>query len=260
MGGEDEIMTCAIELTEVTKRFGEFTAVDTLNLQVDAGELFAFLGPNGAGKTTTIKIIAGLLTPDRGTVRVCGHPMGRDGRLAKAQLAYVPDQPFLYDKLTGREFLEFVGQMYGLERNISKQRSAELIERLGMGGFLDQLAESYSHGMKQRTVLAAALLHEPAVLVIDEPIVGLDPKTVRTVKDLMNEITHTGRTVFMSTHTLAVAEAVADRIGIIHHGQLIAVGTLDELRRHAARSASFEDIFLDLTSDKEDTSPETVPG
>jgi ABC-2 type transport system ATP-binding protein len=128
-----------------------------------------------------------------------------------------------------------------------------------MGAFLDQLAESYSHGMKQRTVLAAALLHDPAVLVIDEPMVGLDPKTVRTVKDLMNEITRTDRTVFMSTHTLAVAEAIADRIGIIHHGRLIAAGTLDELRRHAERSASLEDIFLDLTSDEEDASPETVP-
>ena len=260
MGGQHEVMACTIELTEVTKRFGDFTAVDTLSLQVRAGELFAFLGPNGAGKTTTIKIIAGLLTPDRGTVRVCGHPMGRDGRLAKAQLAYVPDQPFLYDKLTGREFLEFVGQMYGLDRHVSNQRSAELIERLKMGAFLDQLAESYSHGMKQRTVLAAALLHDPAVLVIDEPMVGLDPKTVRTVKDLMNEITRTDRTVFMSTHTLAVAEAVADRIGIIHHGRLIAAGTLDELRRHAERTASLEDIFLDLTSDEEDASPETVPG
>jgi len=260
MVGQPGTMISTIELTEVTKRFGHFTAVDTLSLKVHAGELFAFLGPNGAGKTTTIKIMAGLLTPDNGTVHVCGHPMGRDGRLAKAQLAYVPDQPFLYDKLTAREFLEFVGQMYGLERNVFKRRSAKLIERLQMSDFLDQLAESYSHGMKQRTVLAAALLHEPAVLVIDEPMVGLDPKTVRTVKDLMNEIIHTDRTVFMSTHTLAVAEAVADRIGIIHHGKLIAAGTLDELRQHAAQNASLEDIFLDLTTDKEDASPETVPG
>jgi len=259
MVGQPGTMISTIELTEVTKRFGHFTAVDTLSLKVHAGELFAFLGPNGAGKTTTIKIMAGLLTPDNGTVHVCGHPMGRDGRLAKAQLAYVPDQPFLYDKLTAREFLEFVGQMYGLERNVFKRRSAKLIERLQMSDFLDQLAESYSHGMKQRTVLAAALLHEPAVLVIDEPMVGLDPKTVRTVKDLMNEIIHTDRTVFMSTHTLAVAEAVADRIGIIHHGKLIAAGTLDELRQHAAQNASLEDIFLDLTTDKEDASPETVP-
>jgi len=257
--GQDETMSDAVELHAVSKRFGHFKAVDALSLQVQAGELFAFLGPNGAGKTTTIKMIAGLLTADEGLVHICGHPMGRDGREAKAQLAYVPDQPFLYDKLTGREFLEFVGQMYGLEPDVIKKRSCELIDRLQIAPFLDQLAESYSHGMKQRTVLAAALLHEPAVLVIDEPMVGLDPKTVRTVKDLMNEITRSGRTVFMSTHTLGVAEAVADRIGIIHHGKLVAVGTLNELRQHAEQNASLEDIFLKLTNDQENVSAETIP-
>src|SRR4029078_8717718 len=164
-------------------------------------------------------------------VRVCGHPMGRDGRLAKAQLAYVPDQPFLYDKLTGQEFLEFVGHMYGLDRATMRSRSRELIERLEMGSFLDQLTESYSHGMKQRTALAAALLHRPQVLVIDEPMIGLDPRTVRTVKDLMLEIVRDGRTVFMSTHTLEVAEAVADRIGIIHHGRLITMGRVEMISR-----------------------------
>ncbi|MHC4441240.1 MAG: ABC transporter ATP-binding protein [Planctomycetota bacterium] len=253
-------MPSAIKLTEVIKRYGGLIAVDGLNLEVAEGELFAFLGPNGAGKTTTIKMIAGMLIADGGSIEVCGYPMGRDGREAKAHLAYVPDQPFLYDKLTAREFLQFVGQMYGLQRDVFRQRSQALIDRLEMGDFLDQLAEGYSHGMKQRTVLAAALLHHPQVLVIDEPMVGLDPRTVRTVKDLMGELTAGGGTVFMSTHTLAVAEAVADRIGIIHHGRLVAVGTLEQLRAQAASSDSLEDIFLLLTADeKDDTAPETIP-
>lgn len=242
-------MSEAIEIREVTKRFGAFTAVDRLSLDIHAGELFAFLGPNGAGKTTTIKMIAGLLTPDSGSVQLCGYPMGRDGRRAKAQLAYVPDEPFLYDKLTGWEFLGFVAEMYGLAPADKKRRLDLLIDRLELGAFMHKLCEGYSHGMKQRTVLAAAMLHEPRVLVIDEPMIGLDPKTVRTVKDLMHDMTTRGGTVFMSTHTLEVAEALADRIGIIHRGNLVAMGTLDELRAHAVASSSLEDIFLGLTSE-----------
>jgi len=249
----------ALVLELVTKRFGDFTAVDRLDLRVRKGELFAFLGPNGAGKTTTIKMIAGLLRPDSGTIRVWGYPMAGEARQAKAHLAYVPDEPFLYEKLTAREFLEFVGQMYGMPPDVRRQRTDTLIRRLEIAPFLDQLAESFSHGMKQRTVLAAALLHEPRVLVIDEPLVGLDPKTVRTVKNLMRELTASGGAVFMSTHTLEVAENIADRIGIIHRGRLIAVGTLDELRREARRSSSLEEIFLSLTAEEEDASPETIP-
>ncbi len=249
----------AIEIRGVTKRFGDFTAVDDLTLEVGRGELFAFLGPNGAGKTTTIKMIAGLLTTDRGTITVCGHAMGRDGRAAKAQLAYVPDQPFLYEKLTGREFLDFVAQMYGLAAATARQRADMLIHKLEMGPFLDQLTESYSHGMKQRTVIAAALLHQPTVLVIDEPLVGLDPRTVRTVKDLMKEMTGAGQTIFMSTHTLEVAESLADRIGIIRHGKLVALSTLDELRRGASPGSSLEEIFLTLTADETDEASETIP-
>jgi ABC-2 type transport system ATP-binding protein len=252
-------MSNAIELTGVTKRYGNFTAVSNLSLSVGEGELFAFLGPNGAGKTTTIKMISGLLIADAGDVTVCGHPMGRDGRRAKAQLAYLPDQPFLYDKLTGREFLEFVGEMYGLGRDRFQKRFDELIDRLEMRDFLDQLTEGYSHGMKQRTALAAGLLHDPKVLVTDEPMVGLDPRTVRTVKDLMREMTHRGHTVFMSTHTLEVAEVVADRIGIIHRGKLVALGTLAELRARRAQSQTLEDIFLGLTMDENDAEAETIP-
>ncbi|MGB9625118.1 MAG: ABC transporter ATP-binding protein [Phycisphaerae bacterium] len=249
----------AIRIDHVTKRFGETLAVNDLTLSVQPGELFAFLGPNGAGKTTTIKMIAGLLTPDAGRIEVCGYPMGRDGQLAKAQLAYVPDLPFLYDKLTGREFIEFVGAMYGLSPAQIEARRERLARRLGMGGFLDQLTETYSHGMKQKTVLASALLHEPRVLVIDEPMVGLDPRTVRTVKDLFLELKAAGAAVFMSTHTLEVAEAVADRIGIIHHGRLVAHGTLEEIRAEAMRSGTLEEIFLAVTADPEDAQAETIP-
>ncbi len=248
-------MVDAIQFESVLKRYGDKVAVNRISLRVAEGELFAFLGPNGAGKTTTIKMIAGLLTPHEGSITVCGHPMGTDGLLAKAQLAYVPDQPFLYDKLTGREFLHFVAEMYGIDTAKRDQMLAMLIGRLDMSEFLDQLTESYSHGRKQRVVLAAALLHRPRVLVIDEPMVGLDPRTVRTVKDLFVEITRSGGTVFMSTHTLEVAEAVADRIGIIHHGDLIAVGTLEELRARATQQHSLETIFLELT-DGDDESVE----
>lgn len=249
----------AIELEGVTKRFGRKVAVEGLSLHVGLGEVFAFLGPNGAGKTTTVKLIAGLLRPDGGSVRVCGHEVSRDGHLAKAQLAYVSDRPFLYEKLTGREFLGFVGEMYGVSREASRRRIDELVRRFEMEGFVDRLTEGYSHGMKQRTVLAAALLHEPQVLVIDEPMVGLDPKTVRVVKNIFLDWGRMGRSVFMSTHTLEVAEAVADRIGIIHRGRLVAVGRLAELRRWSTEQSSLEDIFLALTADQNDPQAETIP-
>jgi ABC-2 type transport system ATP-binding protein len=249
-------MAAAIDLHDITKRYGNFTAVDRLSMQVQPGELFAFLGPNGAGKTTTIKMISGLLLPDSGSVQLCGYPMGRDGRQAKAQLAYVPDEPFLYEKLSGREFLDFVAEMYALGAEVKKRRLDALVDRLELATFWDKLCEGYSHGMKQRTVLAAAMLHEPRVLVIDEPMVGLDPKTVRTVKDLMRELVRQGGTVFMSTHTLEVAEAVADRIGIINHGRLVAVGTPAEIKANAPEIGTLEDIFLKLTGDAADQAVE----
>jgi len=247
-------MSDAIKIDSVVKCYGENVAVNGLSLTVRHGELFAFLGPNGAGKTTTIKMIAGLLTPTEGTVSVCGHLMGSDGLLAKAQMAYVPDQPFLYEKLTGREFLHFVAEMYGIDNRERDRVLGMLTERLDIAGFLDQLTGSYSHGMKQRVVLAAAMLHQPRVLVVDEPMIGLDPRTARSVKDLFVEITQSGDTVFMSTHTLEVAEAVADRIGIIHQGHLISVGTLDELRASSTKLHSLESIFLEMTDEGEESS------
>jgi ABC-2 type transport system ATP-binding protein len=218
------------------------------------------LGPNGAGKTTTIKMISGLLEPDAGTIHVCGHAMSADDGLpAKAQLACVPDQPFLYEKLSAREFLRFVGQMYSMDRLTIEQRTAEYMDRLEVTEFADQLAEGYSHGMKQRVVLAAALLHDPAVLVVDEPMVGLDPRTVRTVKELFRERAGAGQTVFMSTHTLDVAEAIADRIAIINHGRIIACGTLADLRAKATQEHRLEDIFLDLTDPATATPRDPTP-
>lgn len=243
----DRAAESAISLTDVRKSYGRHEAVRGITLQIPRGELFACLGPNGAGKTTTIKMIVGLLRPDFGDVVVCGHHLGENGLAAKAQLAYVPDQPFLYEKLTGREFLYFVAEMYHIDRSERDRRLDELIRRLDAAEYLDQLTESYSHGMKQKVVLAAALLHKPALLVIDEPMVGLDPRSVREVKDLLKEHTRAGNTVFMSTHTLEIAESLADRIGIINHGELIAVGTLAELRQTARRQHSLEEIFLTLT-------------
>ena len=236
-----------IVLSGVTKCYGRTVAVRNLSLDISPGELFAFLGPNGAGKTTTIKLIVGLLRPNAGEIHVCGHGIVTNGLAAKVQLAYVPDQPFLYEKLTGREFLYFVAEMYGLSQSKRDRVLTTLIRKLDIGEFIDELTESYSHGMKQKVVLAAALLHDPRVLVIDEPMVGLDPRTIRAVKNLFVELTRNGGTIFMSTHTLDIAEAVADRIGIIHHGQLIAIGTLDELRAQAQQEHSLEEIFLQLT-------------
>ncbi len=241
----------AIRIDNVTKCYGRLRAVDGVSLTVHPGEVFAFLGPNGAGKTTTIKMMTGLLRPDSGTISICGISMDTDPQQAKGHLAYVPDQPFLYGKLTAREFMSFVGQMYSLEARQLEARVAEYMERLAITSFADQLTEGYSHGMKQRVVLAAALLHHPEVLVVDEPMVGLDPRTARSVKDLFRMWADEGRTVFMSTHTLDVAEAIADRIGIIHHGRIVACGTLGELKAKAEREHRLEDIFLDLTNPQE---------
>lgn len=246
----------SIHIHKVTKCYGRMRAVDDISLEVRAGEVFAFLGPNGAGKTTTIKILAGLLTPDDGTIEICGHPMESDALAAKACLAYVPDQPFLYEKLTAREFFRFVGQMYSLSSQTIEARSRCYMDRLGINGFADQLAEGYSHGMKQKVVLAAALIHEPQVLIVDEPMVGLDPAGMRTVKQLFRERADEGRCVFMSTHTLDIAESIADRIAIINQGRIVAYGTLAELKARAAREHRLEDIFLDLTTPK-DGAPES---
>ncbi|TWT45250.1 putative ABC transporter ATP-binding protein YbhF [Phycisphaerae bacterium RAS1] len=243
----------AIQLDGVSKRYGRKEAVRDLSLSLRAGEVFAFLGPNGAGKTTTMKLTCGLLRPDAGRVAICGVDMTRHSRQAKQHIAYVPDLPFLYDKLTGREFIRFTREMYGVAPAAAERRLDELTQRLDMAGFLDHLAETYSHGMKQRVALAAALIHDPRVLVVDEPMVGLDPRTIRVIKTMFRERATAGGTVFMSTHTLDIAEQMADRIGIINNGRLAALGTMAQLRTQAAIDGRLEDVFLHLTNDAEMT-------
>ena len=238
-----------IEFSNVTKKYGAKVAVEHLDLRIGAGELFAFLGPNGAGKTTTIKLMCGLLFPTEGTVCVGGYDLKEDGDQARRLISYVPDQPYLYEKLTGREFLRFIADMYAMEPGHGRHRIEAMIELFELDDFVDDLTERYSHGMRQRTVFAAAFLHEPRVLIVDEPTVGLDPRSVRLLKDLLRQEVGRGMTVFLSTHTLDVAEQLADRIGIVEHGRLISCGTLDALRRQAALDGSLEDVFLKLTEE-----------
>ena len=238
-----------IELVNVSKRYGTKLAVENLNLEIKAGELFAFLGPNGAGKTTTIKMICGLLFPSAGEVKVGGFDVVKNGDRARELLSYVPDQPYLYEKLSGREFLRFIAELYGLTTESADRRIAEMIELFNLRDFIDDLTERYSHGMRQRTVFAAALVHQPKVLIVDEPTVGLDPRSIRLLKDLLRNEASRGTTVFLSTHSLDIAQELADRIGIVDHGRLITCGTLESLRKQAALDGSLEDVFLKLTEE-----------
>ncbi len=236
-----------IKLDHVTKSYGPKTAVKDLTLEIAAGELFAFLGPNGAGKTTTIKMMVGLLLPTSGRVLIGGHDLRTDGERARRLLSYVPDQPFLYEKLTGREFLQFIADMYEIPDDEARRRIDEVIDLFNLADFVDDLTERYSHGMRQRTVFASALVHQPKVLIVDEPTVGLDPRSVRILKDLLRKQADEGTTVFLSSHSLDVVEELADRIAIVDHGRLISCGTLQQLRSHAASDGSLEDVFLRLT-------------
>ncbi len=232
-----------IRLEQITKSYNGKTAVSGLDIEIPRGQVFAFLGPNGAGKTTTVKMIVGLLRPTGGSVSVCGLDVETQYEEIKKLISYVPDHPYVYDKLTGREFLYFVAKMYDLDKSDERiERYAEVFETCD---YLDSMIESYSHGMKQRIVISAALMRDPEVIVVDEPLVGLDPKSSRTVKDLFRERAKEGATVFMSTHMISVAEETADRIGIIHHGRLVADGTPDELS--CAEKGGLEDMFLGIT-------------
>jgi ABC-2 type transport system ATP-binding protein len=236
-----------IQFEGVSRSYGDTLAVRGLDLQIESGELFALLGHNGAGKTTTIKMMVGLLRPAAGRVLVDGFDTVKQVREATSRIGYVPDEPYLYDKLSGREFLSFVAEMHGMSKQQSIQAIDREVERFGLGRFADELAESYSHGMKQRTVFAAALLHDPPVLIVDEPLVGLDPHSIRLVKDLLSERARTGTSVFMSTHTLAAAEEIADRIGVMQQGQLIFLGTVEELReKYHAEGQSLEALYLSV--------------
>ena len=232
-----------IEIRDLTKKYGDFVAVDGLSLTAAAGEIFGFLGPNGAGKTTTIRIIAGLSLPTTGVVRVNGIDVVADAVGAKAAIGYIPDRPYLYEKLTGRELLHFVADLYRTEWRNVEPKAVELLRYFGLADWIDARIENLSHGMKQKLVIASALVHDPAVIVIDEPMVGLDALAQRQVKELFRRLASEGKTVFLTTHTLSVAEAVCDRIAIINRGRIVANGTTAELKRDAA----LEDAFLELT-------------
>ena len=239
-----------ISLSRLTKRYGSFTAVDGIDLEVPQGQLFGFLGPNGAGKTTTLRMIAGILRPTSGHVRIAGVDVSDDPVAAKAQLGFIPDRPFIYEKLTGAEFLRFVAGLYDQSGPQVEHRARELLALFDLEQWRDELVESYSHGMRQKLIISSAFVHRPQVIVVDEPMVGLDPKAARILKDLFREYTRRGHTIMMSTHTLEVAEAMCDRIAIIQAGKIRACGSMDELRASAqAGTRGLEEIFLKLTGE-----------
>jgi ABC-2 type transport system ATP-binding protein len=239
-----------IRIEELVKRYGGKIAVDHLSLEIPPGEIFALLGPNGAGKTTTVKILVGLLQACSGRVEICGLDARSESIRTRRKIAYVPDQPYLYEKLTGREFLLFMGRMFEMKEEEISARIDELSILFEMEGFLDQLSENYSHGMKQRVVFSSALMHRPEVLVVDEPMVAFDPRGARLVKDLLLEEARRGCAVFVSTHSLDLVEETANRIGILRGGRLIALGTFEELQKESGVDARLEDVFLELTREE----------
>lgn len=238
-----------IEIQDLHKHFGDVRAVNGITLTVPRGEFFAVLGPNAAGKTTTIKMIVGLIKATRGNVRVAGFDVQEHPLEARKRLSYVPDFPFLYDKLTPREFLRFTGQLFRMEESRMRAAVDELVPRFNLEEWMHKPIEGLSHGTRQRVAIASALLHDPEVFVIDEPMVGLDPHHARVVKDTLKERSQRGMTIFLSTHQISVAEEMADRIGIIHRGQLVAVGTAAELRAQAGTDGALERAFLALTEE-----------
>ncbi len=240
-----------ISIRGLSKHFGDLHAVEGLDLEIAQGEFFAFLGPNGAGKTTTIKMLAGLLKPTGGSALVGGFDIQKEPEKAKAQLAYVPDFPFTYDKLTCMEFMHFVGDIFAIAPEDIESRTEALFDKLHLQDYRHELTENLSHGTRQRLVISSALLHEPRVLIIDEPMVGLDPMHARIVKDEFRARATAGMTIFLSTHQLAVAEELADRIGIIHQGRLIALGTVEQLRANSDDKGALESVFLSLVDAEE---------
>ncbi|HKC47072.1 MAG TPA: ABC transporter ATP-binding protein [Gemmatimonadales bacterium] len=237
-----------IRLEGITKHYGSFVAVDHISLEVPRGVLYGCLGPNGAGKTTLLRMIAGILKPTDGRVLIGNDDVQDNPISAKMRLGFIPDRPFVYDKLTGSEFLRFVAGLYGQDGDAVERRIAELLEVFELSSWKDELIEAYSHGMRQKLIISSALIHRPECIVVDEPMVGLDPKGARLLKDIFRQFVDRGGTVLMSTHTLEVAEAMCDQIGILQHGKIVAHGTMAEIRRqHAAGDASLEELFLKLT-------------
>jgi ABC-2 type transport system ATP-binding protein len=240
-----------IELKNLTKRYGNTLAVNNLNLSVSKGEIYGFIGPNGAGKTTTIRIMGGVLAPTEGIVVIDGINMAADPESVKRRIGFIPDRPFIYEKLTGMEFMRFSADLYGVDERLFVDKAQALLKKFAIFNWANELIESYSHGMKQRLIISSALLHDPTVIIVDEPMVGLDPAAIKMVKNMFRELSRGGMTIFMSTHTLAVAEDICDRIGIIHRGSLIATGTTGDLKRDAgAKEADLEEVFLILTEEQ----------
>ena len=239
-----------IELKNLTKRYGHLVAVNRLNLSIARGEIFGFIGPNGAGKTTTLRMMGGILAPSEGSVIIGGMDMAVEPERVKKSIGFIPDRPFVYEKLTGKEFLRFTADLFGIKDAAFQEKSDKILKQFALEDWADELIESYSHGMKQRLIMSAAILHDPEAIIVDEPMVGLDPAGVRMIKRLFRDLAREGTTLFMSTHTLALAEDVCDRIGIIHKGVLIAIGTVEELRRSAqVREGDLEKVFLILTEE-----------
>jgi ABC-2 type transport system ATP-binding protein len=240
-----------IKLINLTKFYRGLRAVDQINLEIRKGVCFGFLGPNGAGKTTTIKMMAGVLKPTKGQIIIDGHDLAKDPSAAKQCVGFIPDRPFMYEKLTGLEFLYFVADLYSLDSTpMLNRRIGDLLELFELRHWEEELIESYSHGMKQRLIMCAALVHQPKVLIVDEPMVGLDPKGARLVKNIFRDQAEKGTTLFMSTHSLEVAEEVCDEIAIIQKGRIIVRGTAGELREQAGMDGKLEDVFLRLTQER----------
>lgn len=237
-----------IEIQDLTKRYGSFTAVDGISLYVEAGEIFSFLGVNGAGKTTTLRMLSGILKPTSGSIRISGFNLADESLKAKAVTGYIPDRPHVYSGLTGREYLYFVAELYGIKAKKADDRIDELLHDYWLAEWQDELIENYSHGMKQRIATCAALVTQPQVLIVDEPMVGLDPHGAKLLKETFRRYAREGMTIFLSTHSLNVAEEVSDRMAIIHEGKILSVGTMEDLRSLSGlNETNLENIFLELT-------------